>query len=1499
MTDPLAHFGEATQAWFRASFAGPTPAQADAWAAIAAGRHALVIAPTGSGKTLAAFLAALDRLAHTPRPEAAGPRVLYVSPLKALAVDVERNLTAPLRGIANAAARLGADAPEIRVGVRSGDTSAADRRRLVTKPPDILITTPESLFLMVTSQARESLRQVDTIILDEIHVLAATKRGAHLALTLERLAAQVDHPIQRIGLSATVRPPERVASFLHPTEPVTIVAPPAVKRWDLRVVVPVDDMADPAASRTPREGSGSPVGGGPEAPTDPRDRSIWPHVEERILDIVESHRSTIVFANSRRLAERLTAHLNELHAERLGLEVSDDVAPPAQVMAQSGTSHGVDDTVAPVVARAHHGSVSKEQRAHVEADLKAGRLPCVVATSSLELGIDMGAVDVVIQVAAPPSVASGLQRVGRAGHQVGAVSAGVFFPDHRGDLVESALVVELMREGRIEQVRDLANPLDVLAQQVVAITALDDIGVDDLFALVRRSAHFTTLPRSAFEGVLDMLAGRYPSEDFAELRPRLVWDREAGVLRGRPGAQRLATTSGGTIPDRGLFGVFLVGEGSARRVGELDEEMVYESRVGDVFTLGTSSWRIEAITHDQVQVSPAPGAPGRLPFWTGDSPGRPAELGVAHGAFLREIAADRGGARPRLEGAGLDDRAATNLLAYLDEQVSATGQLPTDRALVLERFRDELGDWRLCLHSALGTPVLSAWALAIERRARDDGREVHASATNDGLVIRVPDTDADPPGADLVVIDPDELERLVIDEVGGSALFASRFREAAARALLLPRRDPRSRSPLWQQRMRAAQLLAVAARYPDFPIVLETMRECLHDVFDLPELIAVQRRIASREVTVVEVETREASPFARSLLFGYVGEFMYEGDAPLAEKRAAALSLDPGLLAELLGTDALDLGLDPEVVAEVESELQSLATGRLASTTEQLFDLVRTAGPFTPAELGARFDGDVAKSTAALVAERRLVEVRINATPMVATVDDLPRLHDGLGVPAPPGFGVEVVDGDPIADLVLRWARTHGPFVPAAVASRYGLGTAVVTSACQRLADEGTLVRGHFVGEGRDHQFCHHRVLALIKRRTLARLRAAVEPVDQSAYARFLPAWQGVGGDGRGLDGVLTAVEALAGVALPASMVEQVVLPARVRDYAPALLDELLAAGEVVWTGDGAIGTQDGWVCLWPRDWVAPVHRDLPESPAAQSLWERLESGGGWWFDDLTRGDGLPELSRDEWMRGLWALVWSGRVRADTFAPVRALAADGALKAPRTPRPRSRSGMLRSTRRGVRPPSAPATGGRWSATTGATARDEAERLLVQLDRYGVLTRGSVLTEQPDSSFSPAYRGLSKLEESGQCLRGYFVDGLGAAQFAASATVDRLRDQGPTGAVVLAATDPANAYGAALEWPAGSTNHRPGRKPGALVVLVDGRLACYVERGARTLLTFHGEEGDLAAALTALGDAVRGGLTTGVTVEKVDGAHVFEHAPAKVGLEAAGFAMTPQGMRLRR
>lgn len=1509
MTDPLDRFSEPTRAWFSASFEAPTVAQTGAWEAISAQRHALVVAPTGSGKTLSAFLWSLDRLLTSPMPEKARRcRVLYLSPLKALGVDVERNLRAPLAGIGHAADRLGVTVPEIRVGVRSGDTSAAERRRLGTTPPDILITTPESLFLMLTSQARETLRSIDTVILDEVHAVAGTKRGAHLALSLERLDALLERPAQRIGLSATVRPLEEVARFLGGSAPVEIVAPASAKQWDLEVVVPVEDLT---AKQEYGEGDGDPE----------RSASIWPHVEERVADLIQAHRSTIVFANSRRLAERLTARLNEIGMERLGQiwETQASSQPPAQVMAQAGQSLGAS----PLLARAHHGSVSKEARAQIEDDLKSGRLPAVVATSSLELGIDMGAVDLVVQIESPPSVASALQRVGRAGHQVGEVSRGVLFPKHRGDLAQTAVAVQRMRTGAIESLHVPANPLDVLAQQVVAAVALEPWPVDDLFDLVRRAAPFTHLPRSAYEATLDLLAGRYPSEEFAELRPRLVWDRVGGVLTGRPGAQRLAVTSGGTIPDRGLYGVYVVGEGAGRRVGELDEEMVYESRVGDIFALGATSWRIEDITHDRVMVTPAPGVPGRLPFWKGDTLGRPAEFGEAIGAFTRELGSQRPAkAEQTARAAGLDEWAAANLVAYVHEQAEATGVLPSDSAIVVERFRDELGDWRLVVHTPFGKPVHSPWALAINARLRERyGVDGQAMAADDGVVVRIPDTEGEPPGAELVVFSADEIDDVVTAEVGGSALFASRFRECAARALLLPRRDPGRRSPLWQQRQRAASLLQVAAQYPSFPIVLEAVRECLRDVYDLPALVALLQRVERQEVQVVEVATSSPSPYARSLLFSYVISFMYEGDNPLAERRAAALSLDQGLLSELLGRTELRELLDPAVIDEVEGELQRTMPGRRARGLEGVADLVRGIGPLSLVEVEARCEepAEAPGWLRALVESRRLVTVRVAGEERWAAVEDVGRLRDALGVPVPPGTPsafTEPVD-DPLGDLVGRFARTHGPFTDEQVATRLGLGVAVVRHTLQRLAAQGRVLDGEFRPTGSGPEWCDAEVLRTLRRRSLARLRKEIEPVPPETLGRFLPAWQKVGaasrrGGVRGIDGVVAVVDQLAGCPVPASALEPLVLAGRVADYEPSYLDELTAAGEVIWAGHGSLPGADGWVSLHMAD-HAELTLPEPSAPPASDLTEAvlaaLRPGGAWFFRQLAQATKVGPTGESALADVLWELVWAGRITNDTLTPLRALTRAG------TPSHRSRQGPPR-VRIGTRPrasarSSPPQTSGRWTMLPPVDpdptrrAHAAAERLL---DRHGVVTRGAVASERVPGGFGSVYRVLTAFEEAGRSRRGYFIEGLGAAQFGTAGAVDRLRTLTEPGdeptVVALAATDPANPYGAALPWPASTSNdgdgtgHRPGRKAGALVVLVDGRLTLYVERGGRTLLTWSDDVEALALAASALADAAARGALGRLTVERADGLPLLgADTPLRHALQAAGFVTTPRGLRL--
>lgn len=1488
----LERFSPATRSWFEAAFESPTPAQSGAWEAITAGRNALVIAPTGSGKTLAGFLWSLDRLCTAPPVEPGRRlRVLYVSPLKALAVDIERNLRSPLKGMSVAAARLGLASPDIRVGVRTGDTPAEERRRLPIAPPDILITTPESLFLLLTSRAREALRSVDTVIVDEIHALAGNKRGAHLAVSLERLDHLLDGPpAQRLGLSATVRPAEEVARYLGGRRPVEIVDPGSDKRFDLSVVAPLEDMTSPdeaapallEAARSGRDGAGVTARGdgaeaiarsnGDGAGAAPAARtSVWPHVEQRLAELVQQHSSTIVFVNSRRLAERLCGRLNEL-AER-------------------------------EIARAHHGSVSREQRIVIEEDLKAGRLPAVVATSSLELGIDMAAVDLVVQVEAPDSVASGLQRVGRAGHQVGEVSRGVFFPKYRGDLLETTVVVERMKAGAIEALEIPRNPLDVLAQQVVAMTAMDDWTVDDLEEVIKRAAPFEGLPRGGFDAVLDMLSGRYPSHEFAALKPRINWDRATGTLSARQGAQSLAVISGGTIPDRGLFGVFLATEGGAR-VGELDEEMVYESRPGDTFVLGASTWLIEEITHDRVLVSPAPGHPGKMPFWHGDALGRPVELGRALGSFIREVmASSDDGRRARMAAAGLDELATRNLMTYLTEQKDATSAVPDDRTIVIERFRDEVGDWRMCVHSVFGARVHAPWAQAIEARVREEyGLEAQCIYTDDGIVVRLPDADDAPPGR-LVLFDPEEIEETVVSQVGGSALFASRFRECAARALLLPRRRPGERTPLWQQRQKSARLLQVASKHESFPIVLETYRECLQDVFDLPALNELMAALRARSVRVVEVDTALPSPFASSLQFGYVSAFMYEGDVPLAERRAQALSLDRSLLAEIMGREELRELIDDASLAELELELQLLTERRELRHADDLHDALRMLGDLTVAELSARAAQPDAVPVwlRSLEASRRVLRIRIADEERLIAIEDAARYRDAFGVALPVGVPAGFLEGtgDPLADLIGRYAATHGPFLPDEVAARWRVGVAEQTLA--RLEVEGAVVEGAFRPGATGSEWIGVEVLRRLRRRSLAAWRKEVEPVPHEALARFCLAWHGIDNEGpraADLDSLIGVIEQLQGVPLPASALERQILPARLPGYSPSLLDALGASGELVWAGAGALGSDDGWVSLALADrtpLLLPEPRSEDLSAPARKVCEALEARGALFFREMAEATG--SIDDTELLLSIWELVWAGLATNDTIAPLRALV--GGIRAP------NRVARRRRTRPFPSRLGPPAGGGRWSLLPSPS--DDSTRRLHALaeqllERHGVLTRGALHPERVPGGFAAVYPVLKAMEEAGRCRRGYFVDGLGGAQFALAGAVDRMRASTDVPAdrlhtQVLAATDPANPYGAALPWPDREGGAKAARRRGAVVVLVGGRLALYVERGGRTLLSYTDDVAVVRAAIDALVLAAREGLLGSLSVEKADGEPVLDSALAQ-SLVDAGLRLTSRGLKLR-
>jgi ATP-dependent Lhr-like helicase len=1498
-------FHEPVKHWFKASFAAPTRAQALGWPPILRGESTLLLAPTGSGKTLAAFLTALDRLLFTPAPQKKSRcRVLYVSPLKALAVDVERNLRAPLAGISALPGVLHVPT----VGVRTGDTPAGERAQMQRAPPDVLITTPESLYLLLTSQAREILRTVETVIVDEIHSLVPTKRGAHLFLSLERLQELAGRDVQRIGLSATQRPLDEVARLLGggavsgkrwKPRPVTIVDAGAKKQLEVRVEVPVDDLSKLGESSDETgPGAAGSAGGGRRAEARSiggQRRSIWPSIHPRLLELIRSHRSTMIFANSRRLAERLAGALNDLAGQE--------------------------------VALAHHGSVARDKRQEMEDRLKRGELPAIVATSSLELGIDMGAVDLVVQIEAPPSIASGLQRIGRASHQVGALSRGIVFPKHRGDLLCSAAAASGMAAGQVEETFFPRNPLDVLAQQVVAMCGAEARAVDEVFALVRRAAPFAELPRASFEGVLDMLSGRYPSDEFAELRPRLTWDRIAGTLRAREGAARVAVANAGTIPDRGLYGVFIADPtgleargsapgraeaggrsigGTPRRVGELDEEMVFESREGDVFVLGASSWRIEEITNDKVMVSPAPGEPGKMPFWHGDRPGRPLEFGRHVGALSRELAkAPREKALSRLRGDGLDERAAKNLVQFLHDQADATGEVPSDETIVVERYQDEMGDARVCVLTPFGARVHAPWTTAVVRRLEAErGLEIETMWTDDGMVFRVPESD-ESPDVDLFFPKPDEVEDLVVQALGSTSLFAARFRENAARALLLPRRHPGRRSPLWAQRKRARDLLQVASKYGSFPLLLETYRECLRDVFDLPGLTEVLKRVNDKRLRVVAVDTRTPSPFAASILFGYVANFIYDGDAPLAERRAQALSVDQAQLRELLGEAELRELLDRQAIEEHERGAQRLTRPARAGT-DALHDLLLSLGDLTEEEIRARTEAAPGGALQDLSGQRRAFPLELGGERRWVAAEDAARYRDGLSAQPPPGLPRALLEPvrDPLGDLVSRWARTHGPFRAETLAARWGAKPALVREALERLAPR--IIEGEFLPGGRGLEFVDGEVLKALKRRSLAKLRKQVEPVEPAALARFLADWQGIARPRRGLDALLGAVEQLQGAPLVASALESEVLAARVQPLRPGDLDILFSAGELIWRGVEPIGNRDGRVAIYLTDHyplLAPPPQPAPGELCAK-VREALRKRGAQFFADLQASLGAFPA---DLLKALWEMVWAGEITNDTLAPLRS-ALRGEPKQERRPHP---GRAFRSRRVAL-----PGSEGRWSLLPGpsGTATERAAALArTLLARHGVLTREATHAEGIAGGFAAVYPVLRAMEEAGRARRGYFVAGLGGAQFAVPGAEERLRrfrepaeEEGEPGALVLSATDPANPYGATLPWPRksgdGAGDGRAQRAAGALVVLHDGRLLAWFGRGEHALQTFlppdePARSHAARAVAEALSRLVESGRRRALLIDRVDG---DETASSILGpaLRAAGFTPGIRGFLKR-
>jgi ATP-dependent Lhr-like helicase len=1518
----LQHFHSCTRTWFMEAFDQPTRVQNTAWPVLASGGSALLLAPTGSGKTLAAFLASINRLMFGPEPPEKKVRVLYISPLKALGVDVDRNLRAPIAGLRAVAQREGIEHRVPTVGVRSGDTSQEQRRLMARNPPEILITTPESLYLLLTSRACETLDEIETVIIDEIHALAGQKRGTHLFLSLERLERlrQVGpdvadnaeppeprknvKPLQRVGLSATQRPLEEIARLLggynataDPEKapvprPVEIIDASEPKRFELRIETPADELAEETEDNDIPSGSASSA---------PRSPSVWPSIHPRLVELIRANRSTMIFVNSRRLAERLATAINELAEEE--------------------------------IAQAHHGSIAHDTRAIIEDRLKRGELPAMIATSSMELGIDMGAVDLVIQIEAPPSIASGTQRIGRAGHQVGAPSSGVIFPKYRGDLLACAAATGAMVEGWVEETRYPRNPLDVLAQQIVAMTSRSAMTVDDVFTVCRSAAPFAELPRGSFEGVLDLLAGRYPSDEFSELKPRITWDRIAGSIAPRKGGQRLAIANAGTIPDRGLYGVFLTGDGpdgtGGSRVGELDEEMVFETRPGDVFLLGASSWRVLEITRDRVLVAPAPGEPGRMPFWRGDGPGRPVEFGKAIGKLSRELlAASNKKATDRLTSQhGLTETASESLLKYLTDQAEATGDPPSDKTIIVESFLDEIGDWRIVILTPFGSRVHAPWATIVGSRLQDEtSGEVDLMWTDDGIVFRLPESEQIPP-VESFFPDPDEVERLIVQQVGATAMFAGRFRENAARALLLPRRYPGRRTPLWLQRRRAADLLNVASKFRNFPILLETYRECLSDVFDITGLIGLLRDVQKRTIVVRSVQSDRASPFAAAVMFNYAANFLYDGDSPLAERRAQALALDHAQLRELLGSADFRELFDVDAIESVERDLQRLEWN--LRHADDVHDVLLKLGGLTVEELSLRCedskrgrdsfsdadsqvqpnDEDEKESRPLfewleeLTSSRRVIEVKIAGEKRYVAAEDAGRLRDGLGIVPPMGLPEAFLEavGDPLGDLVSRFARTHGPFTTQQVAERFGLGTAPVLTALHALAGRDRVIEGEFRPGHQGHEWCDTHVLKLLKRRSLAALRKQVEPVEPEVLAKFIPDWHCITRPRRGLDGLLDAIEQLQGAPLPASTLESEILPSRVSKFRRGDLDELFFAGEIVWRGFDSTGGTDGRIGLYLTDHyplLAPV-TEPTEDDLSGRVRELLAEQGALLFAQIRQA--TREFPNDV-LDAIWRLVWSGEVTNDTLAPLRS------LRSRSTSRGRTGRRTTRSTRRAFRSRRAEqlvGSEGRWSLlpTEFPSVTERQTAISAQLvERYGVLTREMLSREQVAGGFSGLYPVLKAMEETGKVRRGYFVAGLGAAQFAAPGAEDRLRaergqrDDKEVAPLVLAATDPANAWGNVLPWPDTGEQARPQRVAGARVVLFGGELIGYFGRTGKSLLSFLPEdEPDRTRRMQALCESLAKLARPGASVllEKIDGGPPGDSV-LSAALQDAGFSPSSRG-----
>lgn len=1495
--DVLALFHPTVRAWFEERIGQPSAPQRAGWPVIANGSDTLILAPTGTGKTLSAFLWELNALIEDGlrEPLANAVHLLYISPLKALNNDVQRNLERPLAELKERfereakteyARRAKSDPdflrenpafPEIRVAVRTGDTPAAARARMLRKSPHILITTPESLHILLTSvRGRSLFSSLRAVIIDEIHAVAGTKRGAHLALTLERLKQLAPGAPQRIGLSATQKPLEEIAKFLGGCDAtnadgtphfrdVSVVDCGLVKRMETSVASAVPDLAHV-------------------------DGTIWTKVAPMVLEKIRGARTTLIFVNNRGQSERMAARINTLAEEE--------------------------------IAQPYHGSLSRERRFMLEERLKAGELRALVTTSSLELGIDVGSVDLVVQLQSPKRVSAALQRVGRAGHSLDEVSRGLFVPTHREDALEQLAIVEAMRAGDVEPTRVVQNALDVLAQLIVAMVASDEPEWTSatLFDFVRHAYPFHSLTRTAFDEVLSMLSGKYPSDVASELQARITWDRVTDTLTPMRSSRLIATVSGGTIPDRGLYTVNLADK---TRLGELDEEFVHESRVGDAFNLGSSTWRITAIEHDRVVVIPAPGAPARMPFWHGEFMARSMHLAPRIGQLRRSLDA----AKTPDELRAIEDQyhsdadTVRSLAEYVQAQHELTEGVPDDKQLVLEHFRDEVGSIRLVLHAPFGGRVNAPWGMALGRRVRERlGVEIQVQTTDDGLMLRLPDMGALPPLDVVRTLAFEDAEQLVLEEAGASSLFGARFRMNAARALLLPRGNAKKRMPLWLQRLKSLDLLQAVQEYPSFPIVVETYRDVLQDAFDMQGLRSVLTGLQTGSISLRVVETQIPSPFAASLQFGFVIDHMYGDDTPRAEQRASLLSLDRLLLDELMGGEGAD-DATLEVLEEVLARKRGTAPRTQARDADELAQLVDRAGDVTHDELLARVapssEWSLGSPVEKLLASGRLISISL---PTVSgnddrfiLVDSYPRYVAAFGAKqlskvrsgpelkraqahtvVPEALLTPVLESQAARrEIFVRWMSLAGVFSVEDVRARYDFDVAWIERRVAHAEQKQILVRGVFGGERSITRWCSRRLLEQARRRELAQARKQIEAVPVAKFTLFLQRWQHLTSS-RQLSGTTATREVMAqlhGVARMAAEWSRFILPARIRAFDPKAFSDGASNGTMMWATEARTNSsvdfataKIGRVRFFPRGtgalWLKPAIDESPLSEKARQVLGALRTQGASFTLDLSIATRVgPQGTRD----ALRELVAAGLVTNDSLAtlrdvvrwqpslpqkkidepdPTRWLPADfkpssGRAFAQRRPNPKRIPRWRRSDWEGDSH-----WAGRWALvhTPGALGvfddtQETAEQIARQwLARYGVVSRDWYVLERPPISWRSIYHELKRLEFRGDVQRGYFVAGLAGAQFALPEAVELLRSDASNdednAVVVMAAIDPANAYALPVVGKEIDPLTRP-RGPGAQLFTRLGRVVMTAERkGTRLRIADDATEADITDAATA-------------------------------------------------